>query len=62
MSPTSQKKPKLNQRLIAAELDAIADSVRRLSLKDREAASEAQIKIVARLERLSGALAGGSHG
>lgn len=55
MSATPQK-PRLTPRLIAAELEAIADSVRRLDLKSREAAAESQAKIAARIERLAGAL------
>lgn len=53
MSTSPTKKPKLTGRLVAAELDAIADAVRRLSLKDRERAAEAQARIVERLERLA---------
>ncbi len=49
-------KPKLTPRLISAELEAIADAVRRMSLKNSEAAAESQGKIVARIERLAGAL------
>jgi hypothetical protein len=52
----SPHKPKLTARLIAAELESIADSVRRMSLKDRDAATDSQVKIVARIERLAGAL------
>jgi hypothetical protein len=49
-------KPKLTARLVAYELASIADSVRRMSLKNSEAALEAQAKIADRLERLAGAL------
>jgi hypothetical protein len=56
MTAAPQKKPKLTARLVAAELEAIADSVRRLSLKNQEAAAEAQARIAARLERLAAAL------
>lgn len=52
----SAKTPRLTPRLIAAELKAIADSVRRLALKDREKAAEAQARIAERIERLAGAL------
>jgi hypothetical protein len=58
---TTPKKPKLTGRLIAAELDSIADSVRRLSLKNQEAAAESQARIAARLDRLA-ALAASSRG
>lgn len=49
-------KPKLTGRLVAAEIEAIADGLRRLSLKDRDRATESQNKIAGRLERLAAAL------
>lgn len=52
MAPKIPGKPRLTPRLIAAELDSVADSVRRMSLKNSEAA----------LERLAAVLNGGGHG
>jgi hypothetical protein len=52
----SPQKPRLTGRLIATELENVADAVRRLSLKDRERAAEAQAQIADRLERLAAAL------
>ncbi|MGB3490968.1 MAG: hypothetical protein WBA62_22990 [Xanthobacteraceae bacterium] len=48
-----RQKPKLTGRLVAAELEAIADAVRRLSMKSGESALEAQAKIATRLEQIA---------